>query len=248
MTRRLCAAVEAQPLVCSWLNQGSRNFENSGIPFDPFDLATLAQISKIRIDLGLRVLQLLLAPRRVSGISVGEFPATGLFTPQKLLGMTGARTVPARIHRTEWGGRWDGTSQGWRGDRPGGYWTGGANSGLVRGSRSCSGRGGKALSPVGASGKTGLWAASFSTFLPVPAGFYCCPSTPPVPKGDGHLQFQGVAIPVGDEGIAVGGEQGQLRARRGLHPPDYEPHRRRAGLWPPSPVRLNVVVLEAVWV
>ena len=33
------------------------------------------------------------------------------------------------------------------------------------------------------------------------------------------LQFQGVAIPVGDEGvIAVGGEQGQLRAGRGLHP------------------------------
>ena len=27
----------------------------------------------------------------------------------------------ARIHRTEWGGRWNRTSQVWRGDRPGGY-------------------------------------------------------------------------------------------------------------------------------
>ena len=45
------------------------------------------------------------------------------------------------------------------------------------------------------------------------------------------LEIQGVAIPVGDEGvIAVGGQQGQLRARRGLHPPDYEPHRCGAGL------------------
>ena len=40
------------------------------------------------------------------------------------------------------------------------------------------------------------------------------------------LQFQGVAVPAGDEGVkAVGGEQGQLRAGRGLHPPDDEPHR-----------------------
>ena len=45
------------------------------------------------------------------------------------------------------------------------------------------------------------------------------------------LQFQGLAVPVGDEGvIAVGGEEGQLRAGRGLHPPDDEPHRCGAGL------------------
>ena len=45
------------------------------------------------------------------------------------------------------------------------------------------------------------------------------------------LQFQGVAVPVGDEGvIAVGGEQGQLRSGRGFHPPDDEPHRRCTGL------------------
>ena len=45
------------------------------------------------------------------------------------------------------------------------------------------------------------------------------------------LEFQGVAVPVGDEGvIAVGGEQGQLRAERGLHPTDDEPHWRGAGL------------------
>ena len=45
------------------------------------------------------------------------------------------------------------------------------------------------------------------------------------------LEIQGVAIPVGDEGvIAVGGEEGQLRAGRGLHPPDDEPHRCGAGL------------------
>ena len=45
------------------------------------------------------------------------------------------------------------------------------------------------------------------------------------------LQFQGVAVPVGDEGvIAAGGEQGQLRAGRGLHPPDDEAHRCGAGL------------------
>ena len=35
------------------------------------------------------------------------------------------------------------------------------------------------------------------------------------------LQFQGLAVPVGDE-------QGQLRAGRGLHPPDDEPRRLRA--------------------
>ena len=46
-----------------------------------------------------------------------------------------------------------------------------------------------------------------------------------------RLQFQGVAVPVGDAVvIAVGGEQGQLRAWRGLHPPDDEPHRFGAGL------------------
>ena len=45
-----------------------------------------------------------------------------------------------------------------------------------------------------------------------------------------RLEFQGVAIPVGDESvIAVGGQQGQLRAGRGLHPPDDEPHRCGAG-------------------
>ena len=45
------------------------------------------------------------------------------------------------------------------------------------------------------------------------------------------LQFQGVAVPVGDEGvIAVGSESGQLRAGRGPHPPDDEPHRRGTGL------------------
>ena len=41
------------------------------------------------------------------------------------------------------------------------------------------------------------------------------------------LQFQGVSLPVGDEGvIAVGGEEGQLGTGRRLHPPDDEPHRR----------------------
>ena len=41
------------------------------------------------------------------------------------------------------------------------------------------------------------------------------------------LQFQGFHVPVGDEAvIAVGGEEGQLGAGRGLHPPDDEPHRR----------------------
>ena len=40
------------------------------------------------------------------------------------------------------------------------------------------------------------------------------------------LQFQGVAIPVGDEAvIAVVGEEGQLGTGRGLRPPDDEPHR-----------------------
>ena len=45
------------------------------------------------------------------------------------------------------------------------------------------------------------------------------------------LQLQGVAVPVGDEGvIAVAGEQSDLRAGRGLDPPDDEPHRRGIGL------------------
>ena len=47
------------------------------------------------------------------------------------------------------------------------------------------------------------------------------------------LQFQGLSVPVGDEAvIAVGGEEGQLGAGRGLHPPDDEPYRRgvRLGL------------------
>ena len=40
------------------------------------------------------------------------------------------------------------------------------------------------------------------------------------------LQFQGFPVPVGDEAvIAVGGEEGQLRTGRGLHPPDDEPYR-----------------------
>ena len=47
--------------------------------------------------------------------------------------LTGAQ---ARIHRTEWGGRWNRTSQGWRGDRPGGYGSGGASSRPVGGERS----------------------------------------------------------------------------------------------------------------
>ena len=45
------------------------------------------------------------------------------------------------------------------------------------------------------------------------------------------LQFEGLPVPAGDEAvIAVGGEEGQLGAGRGLHPPDDEPHRRGAGL------------------
>ena len=41
------------------------------------------------------------------------------------------------------------------------------------------------------------------------------------------LQFQGLAVRAGDECvIAVGGEQGQLRAGPGLHPPDDELYRR----------------------
>ena len=44
------------------------------------------------------------------------------------------------------------------------------------------------------------------------------------------LQFQGLPVPVGDEGvIAVSGEEGQLGTGRGLHPPDDEPHRRGVG-------------------
>ena len=49
------------------------------------------------------------------------------------------------------------------------------------------------------------------------------------------FQFQGVAIPISDAGvIAVGGEQGQLRAGRGLHPPDASHARRGAspGIFP----------------
>ena len=45
------------------------------------------------------------------------------------------------------------------------------------------------------------------------------------------LQFQGIPLTVGDEGvIAVGGEEGQLGAGGGPNPPDDEPHRRGAGL------------------
>ena len=45
------------------------------------------------------------------------------------------------------------------------------------------------------------------------------------------LQFQGFSVPVGDEAvIAVGGEESQLGAGRGLHPPDDEPHRCGVGL------------------
>lgn len=40
------------------------------------------------------------------------------------------------------------------------------------------------------------------------------------------LQFQGIPLPVGDECvIAVAGEQRQLGAGCGPHPPDNEPHR-----------------------
>ena len=45
------------------------------------------------------------------------------------------------------------------------------------------------------------------------------------------LQFQGVALAVGDEGvIAVVGKQRQLGAGRGLDPADDEPHRHGVGL------------------
>ena len=47
------------------------------------------------------------------------------------------------------------------------------------------------------------------------------------------LQFEHLPIPVGAEAvIAVGGEESQLGAGRGLHPPDDEPYRRgvRLGL------------------
>ena len=45
------------------------------------------------------------------------------------------------------------------------------------------------------------------------------------------LQFQGVPVSVGDEAvIAVAGEEGQLGAVRGLHPPDDEPHQCGVGL------------------
>ena len=51
-------------------------------------------------------------------------------------GATSSRPRLARIHRTEWGGRWNRTSQGWRGDLPGGYGAGGASSRPVAGERS----------------------------------------------------------------------------------------------------------------
>ena len=45
------------------------------------------------------------------------------------------------------------------------------------------------------------------------------------------FQLQGFPLPAGDEAvIAVGGEEGQLGTGRGLHPQDYEPHRRGVGL------------------
>ena len=45
------------------------------------------------------------------------------------------------------------------------------------------------------------------------------------------LEIQGVPVPVGDEAvIAVAGEERQLGAVRGLHPPDDEPHRCGVGL------------------
>ena len=51
------------------------------------------------------------------------------------------------------------------------------------------------------------------------------------------LQFQGFPLPVGDEAvIAVGGEEGQLGAGRGLHAPDDEPHRRGVGPTPEGSV------------
>ena len=46
------------------------------------------------------------------------------------------RSLLPRIHRTEWGGRWNRASQGWRGGRPGGYGAGGASSRSVGGERS----------------------------------------------------------------------------------------------------------------
>ena len=51
------------------------------------------------------------------------------------------------------------------------------------------------------------------------------------------LQFQGIPLPVGDEGvIAVVGKQRQLGAWGGPHPPDDEPHRRGIGLGPEGSV------------
>ena len=45
------------------------------------------------------------------------------------------------------------------------------------------------------------------------------------------LEIQGVPLPVGDEAvIAVAGEEGQLGAGRGLHPPDDEAYRHGIGL------------------
>ena len=59
------------------------------------------------------------------------------------------------------------------------------------------------------------------------------------------LQFEHLPAPVGDEAvIAVGGEEGQLGTGRGLHPPDYEPHRCGAGLSPEGGVELVSEVLR----
>ena len=63
----------------------------------------------------------------------------------------------ARIHRREWGRRWNRTSQGWRGGRPGGYGTGGADSGLlpVRGAAHEEAEGSKELSLADSCGASG---------------------------------------------------------------------------------------------
>ena len=52
-----------------------------------------------------------------------------------------------------------------------------------------------------------------------------------ISAADGRPPVQGVPVSVGDEAvIAVAGEEGQLGAGRGLHPPDDEPHRCGVGL------------------
>ncbi len=65
--------------------------------------------------------------------------------------------VLTRIHRTEWGGRWNRASQGWRGGRPGGYGAGGADSGLlaVRGAAHEVAEGSKELSLADSCGASG---------------------------------------------------------------------------------------------